>query len=142
MTRAEFSKQILFLGGTYEDVNRLEEEGFRDAKIAHEEMAATMGEAEFNDFCYDIGRDFVWDNMWDLFKLKHPENAETQKRINIWKYLMRNIGSVALCLSHYADANEVFSANDVTWSDIATAQKILEDLKDVCEFANIKVVEC
>ena len=145
MDRAEFSRRILSIGGTYHDVNRLDDEGYQSAWDAHRDMweAGEMPEiktnAEFASFCYDAGRDFVWDNMGDMFKLAHPEKAEEQRKINRWDYLMRNIGNIAMCLSDYAANGEDTSA--ITWPDISTAEKILSDLRDVCEFADIHVKE-
>ena len=145
MDRAEFSRRILSIGGTYHDVNRLDDEGYQSAWDAHRDMweAGDMPEiktnADFAAFCYDAGRDFVWDNMGDLFKLAHPERAEEQRKINRWKYIMRNIGNIALCLSDYAANGEETSA--ITWTDVSTAEKVLADLREVCEFANIYVKE-
>lgn len=145
MDRAEFSRRILSIGGTYHDVNRLDDEGYQSAWDAHRDMweAGDMPEiktnADFAAFCYDAGRDFVWDNMGDLFKLSHPERAAEQRKINRWNYLMRNIGNIALCLSDYAANGEDTSA--ITWPDIGTAEKVLADLRDVCEFADIYVKE-
>ncbi len=145
MDRAEFSRRILSIGGTYHDVNRLDDEGFQSAWDAHRDMweAGEMPElktnADFAAFCYETGRDFVWDNMGDTFKLEHPERAAEQRKINRWNYLMRNIGNIALCLSDYAANGEDTSA--ITWPDISTAEKILADLRDVCEFADIYVKE-
>ena len=145
MDRAEFSRRILSIGGTYQDVNRLDDEGYQSAWDAHRDMweSGFMPElktnADFAAFCYETGRDFVWDNMGDLYKLSHPERAEEQRKINRWKYIMRNIGNIALCLSDYAANGEETSA--ITWPDISTAEKILADLRDVCEFANIYVKE-
>lgn len=145
MERAEFSRRILSIGGTYEDVNRLDDEGYQSAWDAHRDMweAGEMPElktnADFAAFCYETGRDFVWDNMGDTFKLAHPEKAAEQRKINRWNYLMRNIGNIALCLSDYAANGEDTSA--ITWPDISTAEKILSDLRDVCEFAGIDVKE-
>lgn len=145
MDRAEFSRRILSIGGTYHDVNRLDDEGYQSAWDAHRDMweAGEMPElktnADFAAFCYETGRDFVWDNMGDMFKLEHPERAAEQRKINRWNYLMRNIGNIALCLSDYAANGEDTSA--ITWPDISTAEKILADLRDVCEFADIYVKE-
>ena len=145
MDRAEFSSRILSIGGTYHDVNRLDDEGYQSAWDAHRDMweAGEMPElktnADFAAFCYETGRDFVWDNMGDTFKLEHPERAAEQRKINRWNYLMRNIGNIALCLSDYAANGEDTSA--ITWPDISTAEKILEDLRNVCEFADIYVKE-
>jgi len=145
MDRAEFSRRILSIGGTYHDVNRLDDEGYQSAWDAHRDMweAGEMPEiktnADFAAFCYETGRDFVWDNMGDTFKLSHPERAAEQRKINRWNYLMRNIGNIALCLSDYAANGEDTSA--ITWPDISTAEKILADLRDVCEFADIYVKE-
>lgn len=145
MERAEFSRRILSIGGTYEDVNNLEEAGYNSAWDAHRDMweAGEMPEIktnlDFSHFCYDAGRDFVWDNMGDLFKLAHPEKAEEQRKINRWNYIMRNISNIALCLSDYA-ANEEYKDN-ITWTDVSTAEKVLADLREVCEFANIYVKE-
>lgn len=145
MERAEFSRRILSIGGTYHDVNRLDDEGYQSAWDAHRDMweAGEMPElktnADFAAFCYETGRDFVWDNMGDTFKLAHPEKAAEQRKINRWNYLMRNIGNIALCLSDYAANGEDTSA--ITWPDISTAEKILADLRDVCEFADIYVKE-
>lgn len=144
MERAEFSRLILSIGGTYEDVNRLEEAGWQNAWDAHRDAweAGDMPEIrtnlDFSRFCYEAGRDFVWDNMNDLFQLEHPEKAEEQRKINRCAYLMRNIGNIALCLSDYAGNSENSAA---TWADISTAEKVLADLRDVCEFAGIKVGE-
>lgn len=144
MERAEFSRLILSIGGTYEDVNRLEEAGWQNAWDAHRDAweAGDMPEIrtnlDFSRFCYEAGRDFVWDNMNDLFQLEHPEKAAEQRKINHWAYLMRNIGNVAICLSNYAGNGENSAA---TWADISTAEKVLADLRDVCEFAGIKVGE-
>ena len=145
MDRAEFSRRILSIGGTYEDVNRLDDEGYQSAWDAHRDMweAGEMPElktnADFAAFCYETGRDFVWDNMGDTFKLAHPERAAEQRKINRWNYLMRNIGNIAMCLSDYAANGEDTSA--ITWPDIGTAEKVLADLRDVCEFADIYVEE-
>ena len=145
MDRTEFSRRILSIGGTYEDVNRLEEAGYNSAWDAHLDlwksgfMPEIKTNAEFDSFCYDAGRDFVWDNMGDTFKLAYPERAEEQRKINRWKYIMRNIGNIALCLSDYAANGEDTSA--ITWPDISTAEKFLADLRDVCEFADIYVKE-
>lgn len=145
MERAEFSRRILSIGGTYEDVNNLEEAGYNSAWDAHRDMweAGEMPEIktnlDFSHFCYDAGRDFVWDNMGDLFKLSHPEKADEQRKINRWNYIMRNISNIALCLSDYA-ANEEYKDN-ITWTDVSTAEKVLADLREVCEFANIYVKE-
>ena len=145
MDRAEFSRRILSIGGTYKDVNRLDDEGYQSAWDAHRDMweSGFMPElktnADFAAFCYETGRDFVWDNMGDTFELEHPERAAEQRKINRWNYLMRNIGNIALCLSDYAANGEDTSA--ITWPDISTAEKILADLRDVCEFADIHVKE-
>jgi hypothetical protein len=145
MDRAEFSRNILSIGGTYKDVNRLDDEGFRSAWDAHRDswesgfMPEIKTNADFAAFCYDAGRDFVWDNMGDLFKLSHPERAEEQRKINRWNYIMRNIGNISLCLSDYAANGEETSA--ITWTDVSTAEKVLADLRDVCEFADIYVKE-
>ena len=145
MDRAEFSRRILSIGGTYHDVNRLDDEGYQSAWDAHRDMweSGLMPElktnADFAAFCYETGRDFVWDNMGDTFKLAHPERAAEQRKINRWNYLMRNIGNIAMCLSDYAANGEDTSA--ITWPDISTAEKILADLRDVCEFADIYVKE-
>ena len=145
MDRAEFSRNILSIGGTYKDVNRLDDEGFRSAWDAHRDswesgfMPEIKTNADFAAFCYDAGRDFVWDNMGDLFKLSHPERAEEQRKINRWNYIMRNIGNIALCLSDYAANGEETSA--ITWADVSTAEKVLADLREVCEFADIYVKE-
>lgn len=145
MERAEFSRRILSIGGTYEDVNNLEEAGYNSAWDAHRDMweAGDMPEiktnADFAAFCYDAGRDFVWDNMGDTFKLAHPERAAEQRKINRWNYLMRNIGNIALCLSDYAANGEETRA--ITWTDVSTAEKVLADLREVCEFADIYVKE-
>ena len=145
MDRAEFSRRILSIGGTYEDVNRLDDEGYQSAWDAHRDMweAGEMPElktnADFAAFCYETGRDFVWDNMGDMFTLEHPEIAAEQRKINRWNYLMRNIGNIAMCLSDYAANGEDTSA--ITWPDIGTAEKVLADLRDVCEFADIYVKE-
>lgn len=140
MTRAEFSRRILDMGGTYADVNRLDEEGVHAAADAHgyEFPIANM---ETLSFCYEIGREFVIDNMGDmddLFQLDPIENREEQRKINRWNYIMRNIGNIALCLSAYANEHE---ADGVTWADVSAAGKILDELRKVCEFANIKVKE-
>jgi len=145
MDRAEFSRNILSIGGTYKDVNRLDDEGFRSAWDAHRDswesgfMPEIKTNADFAAFCYDAGRDFVWDNMGDLFKLSHPERTEEQRKINRWNYIMRNIGNIALCLSDYAANGEETSA--ITWADVSTAEKVLADLREVCEFADIYVKE-
>lgn len=145
MERAEFSRRILSIGGTYHDVNRLDDEGYQSAWDAHRDMweAGEMPElktnADFAAFCYETGRDFVLDNMGDTFKLAHPERAEEQRKINRWNYIMRNIGNIALCLSDYAANGEETSA--ITWTDVSTAEKVLADLREVCEFANIYVKE-
>lgn len=145
MDRAEFSRNILSIGGTYKDVNRLDDEGFRSAWDAHRDswesgfMPEIKTNADFAAFCYDAGRDFVWDNMGDLYKLSHPERAEEQRKINRWNYIMRNIGNIALCLSDYAANGEETSA--ITWADVSTAEKVLADLREVCEFADIYVKE-
>lgn len=140
MTRKEFSAKIMDMGGTYADVNRLEEEGYENAMTAHDFMREELGETKFSAFCYDMGRDFVIDNMGDLFSLEHPENAKQQRKINRWNYLMRNIHNIGMLLCDYAGSNE-FEADSVTWGDIAVAESILQNLKDVCEIANIKVSE-
>lgn len=146
MDRAEFSRRILSIGGTYEDVNRLEEAGYNSAWDAHRDMweSGDMPEiktnADFAAFCYDAGRDFVWDNMGDLFKLSHPERADEQRKINRWNYIMRNIANIGMALSNYGNANEYETAS-VTWADVSTAEKVLADLREVCEFADIYVKE-
>ena len=146
MERAEFSRRILSIGGTYEDVIRLDDEGYRSAWDAHRAMweSGFMPElktnADFAAFCYETGRDFVWDNMGEVFFLAHPENAENQRRINRWNYLMRNVANIGLALTNYGSANEYETAN-VTWADISTAEKVLADLRDGCDFANIYVKE-
>jgi len=145
MDRAEFSRRILSIGGTYHDVNRLDDEGYQSAWDAHRDMweSGFMPElktnADFAAFCYETGRDFVWDNMGDTFTLEHPERAAEQRKINRWNYLMRNIGNISLCFSDYAANGEDTSA--ITWPDISTAEKILADLRNVCEFAGIDVKE-
>ena len=145
MDRAEFSSRILSIGGTYRDVTRLDDEGYQSAWDAHRDMweAGEMPElktnADFAAFCYETGRDFVWDNMGDTFKIAHPERAAEQRKINRWNYLMRNIGNIAMCLSDYAANGEDTSA--ITWTDVSTAEKVLADLRDVCEFADIYVKE-
>ena len=145
MDRAEFSRRILSIGGTYQDVNRLDDEGYQSAWDAHRDMweAGEMPElktnADFAAFCYETGRDFVWDNMGDTFKLAHPERAAEQRKINRWNYLMRNIGNIALFLSDYAANGEETSA--ITWTDVSTAEKVLADLREICEFADIYVKE-
>lgn len=140
MTRAEFSRRILFMGGTYADVNRLDEEGYESARDVYGFMLKEMGEAEFSAICYGIGREFVLNNMGDLFSLENPENAKERSKINRWNYIMRNIGNIALCLSDYAGNNE-YETDGITWGDIGVAETILSNLKDVCEIANIKVEE-
>ena len=140
MTRAEFSRRILDMGGTYADVNRLEEEGHKNAFDAHIDQAAVMDTAEFDTFCYSIGYEFVLDNMGDLFQLEHPERAEEQSKINKWNYAMQSIKNIGLNLILYGGTNQ-FNTDGISWSDVATAQKILEDLREICKFANIEVKE-
>lgn len=139
MTRAEFSRRILDMGGTYADVNRLEEEGVHNAADAHG-YEFPLANAETLEFCYDIGREFVLDNMGDLFQLEHPERAEEQSKINKWNYAMQSIKNIGLNLILYGGTNQ-FNTDGISWSDVATAQKILEDLREICKFANIEVKE-
>lgn len=139
MTRAEFSRRILDMGGTYADVNRLEEEGAHNAADAHG-YEFPLANAETLEFCYDIGREFVLDNMGDLFQLEHPERAEEQSKINKWNYAMQSIKNIGLNLILYGGTNQ-FNTDGISWSDVATAQKILEDLREICKFANIEVKE-
>lgn len=142
MTRAEFSRRILDMGGTYADVNRLEEEGYKNALDAHAYVRPTTAasRAEFDTFCYDIGREFVLDNMGDLFQLENPENAVEQSKINKWNYAMQSIKNIGLNLILYGGTNQ-FNTDGISWSDVATAQKILEDLREICKFANIEIKE-
>lgn len=139
MTRAEFSRRILDMGGTYADVNRLEEEGVHQAADAHG-YEFPLANMETLAFCYDIGREFVLDNMGDLFQLEHPENAVEQSKINKWKYTMRNIANIGMCLTLYGETHKS-ETDEITWSDVAAVQKTLEDLREICKFANIEVKE-
>ena len=139
MTRAEFSRRILDMGGTYADVNRLEEEGVHQAADAHG-YEFPLANAETLAFCYDIGREFVLDNMGDLFQFEHPENAVEQSKINKYYYAMRNISNIGMCLTLYAETNQ-FNRGEITWADVANANKVLYDLRKICEFANIEVKE-
>ena len=145
MTRAEFSRRILSIGGTYEDVNRLEEAGYNSAWDAHRDMweAGAMPEiennSEFAEFCYNAGRDFVWEYMGEIFFLSRPENAEEQRKINRWRYLMRNIENISLVMANYA-ANEEYRDN-INWGDIGSAESMLSNLRDICESANIEIKE-
>lgn len=139
MERAEFSRRILEIGGTYADVNRLEEEGRQSAEDAHRdlwesgEMPEIANNSEFEEFCYNAGRDFVWQNMDGLFQLEHPENAAEQRKINRWAYLMRNIGNIGLCLSHYASANEACDDGVLNWGIIGSAEHLLAELREIVD---------
>lgn len=60
---------------TMDDIKRLNEEGMQSAYDAHidayeaGEMSGITSRDDFIDHCYFIGRDFVIDNMGDIFKL-------------------------------------------------------------------------
>ena len=75
----DFKNEILERCGTYDDVFRLNDEGHESAYDAHVEMFhngefGSMTEMEFDLFCYEIGREFVLDNLGDIFQLKGNEN--------------------------------------------------------------------
>ena len=148
MKRAAFSRLILCsIGGTYADVNRLEEEGRRNAEDAHRDEwkaglldgVAPDDYGAFAEYCYEVGRDFVWDNMFDLFKLEHPENAGEQRRINVWKYYTRNISNVGNVLSLYGA--ELDDRQRFGWDDIREVGSLLSALLDLCKCAGIDVKE-
>ena len=140
MTRAEFSRRILDMGGTYADVNRLEEEGHKNAFDAHIDQAAVMDTAEFDTFCYSIGYEFVLDNMGDMFQLEHPERAEKQRKINHYHYYRSRNESTALKLMAYLGECKVSKRDkDISWADVSEMQMIFNNLVEICKMACIEV---
>ena len=149
MTRAEFSRRILLdFGGTYADVNRLDEEGWANAAVDHF-SAWKAGElygiekddeAAFSELCYSIGREFVLDNMGEIFNVEHPESANEQRAINIYRFKIRQIGNIALCLSEYAGQRES-EYKEITWADVAEVGAVLSRLRGICDEAGIEIKE-
>ena len=61
-----FANEILKIGGTFEDVDRLDYEGYESALDAHEGIG--MEDAfdtieEFNEYCAYLGRQFVIESI-------------------------------------------------------------------------------
>lgn len=139
MTRAEFSRRILDMGGTYADVNRLEEEGVHNAAEAHG-YEFPLANVETLEFCYSIGREFVLDNMDDLFQLEHPERAEEQRKINRYHYFRQRNESTALNLMAYLGGCKVSKRDkDISWADVSEMQRIFNNLVEICKMASIEV---
>lgn len=69
MSFEEFEKAILEKGGSFEDVGRLNKEGFDAAEDAFREMWESgemeyiKTEDDFNEWCYWIGRAFIMENL-------------------------------------------------------------------------------
>lgn len=156
--RAEFSRKILNVGGTYSDVNRLEEEGRKSAVEAFTEEwkageidgVAPDDEAAFSEWCYQMGRNFVLDNLCEpdeeatgdyLYHLEHPENAEEQKKLNRWKHHIRNIQNAALAISQYWAIRESVNSENITDDMIADAFAVLNKLNRLCRAFGIDVRE-
>lgn len=146
MTRAEFSRRILDMGGTYADVNRLEKEGFNNAWDAHitmwetGELSKVETETDFISFCYSIGYEFVLDNMGDEFTLEHPERAEEQRKINRYHYFRNRNESTALNLMAYlGECGFSKRDKDISWADVSEMQRIFNNLVEICKMASIEV---
>ena len=76
MTLKEFSAQLSNLGANDADIVRLNAAGYRAACVAHweafqaGELPGVRSYSEYRRYCNSIGRDFVLDNLGDLFQLK------------------------------------------------------------------------
>lgn len=152
MKRAEFSRRILIeYGGTYQDVNRLDEEGWESA--ADEHFTAWKAgrlpgidredEAAFSAFCYEIGRDFVLDHMGELFTLTEPDKAQEKRLRNNRDYKLRNIGNAALCIGAWVNEQEAGTqdAEPPTLDEIRRLSWALDALGSVCAWCKIELKE-
>lgn len=76
MTYWRFANHLKAMGASIEDVRRLDREGRQSALDAHGDMLE-LGEFEtWNDlhsFCAHIGREFVLDNIDDLFFIRKED---------------------------------------------------------------------
>ena len=75
MSYSDFVIAILKVGGTWKDADRLNREGYENAMDAHEDLFDNgelegMTEEEFTEYCYYIGRQFVLDNLGEIFFLE------------------------------------------------------------------------
>lgn len=58
-----------------------------------------------------------------------------------YAYLIRNINNAALCICEWANNFGEADTNAINWGDVGTAGKILDDLQEICRFAQIELKE-
>ena len=74
-----FKEKIKAMGGTDEDVIRLEEEGYESAMAAHEGLEwLFLDIKDFREYERWIGRQFVIDNLGDVFHLSNEKIEEQE----------------------------------------------------------------
>ena len=58
-------------------------------------------------------------------------------------YALRNIGNAALCISEWANTQAwcMGDVGSINWGDVGSANKVLEDLREICRFLNIELRE-
>lgn len=56
---------------------------------------------------------------------------------------LRNIRNAALCISEWTHTQEWYMSDvgSINWCDVASANKALDDLREICRFLNIELRE-
>ena len=85
MSFEEFEKAILEKGGSFEDVGRLNKEGYYSAVDCFGETWEPgfeeylfIAESDYQDALYGCGRLFVLENLGDIFHLSNERTIETE----------------------------------------------------------------
>ena len=64
-----------------------------------------------------------------------------ESAFNEYVSLIWEIRDTAACICEWSDNHGDISPDEVNYSHVAAAQKVLNDLRDICRFANIEIKE-